>query len=105
MDRDINFSTAAEALAYCEELMRTGVADLFRGQTNDWPTISPSLFRGSASIVNVARPLLAEFTEWANFVPQMVPYHDNPEEITAIAQHYGIPTPFLDLTRTADLAR
>lgn len=104
MGTDHYFSSAAEALDYCRDLARSGGADLFRGQSHDWPVIAPSLFRGQADTRAKARALLDEFQEWAEIVPQMATYHGSKEAITAIAQHYGIPTPFLDLTNEPEIA-
>lgn len=98
MEHEVFVASAEEATAYCLKLIADGSADLFRGQSNDWPSITPSLFRGSDEAKNQARVVLGEFTEWANTVPQMATYHNNDQAITAIAQHYGIPTSFLDLT-------
>ncbi len=104
MGKDIHFETAADAADYCRRLVETGAADLFRGQTNDWPTISPSLLRGDVNLRKRAAEALESFREWANIVPQMAIYHGQLDAITAIAQHYGIPTPFLDLTTDPGIA-
>lgn len=98
MERDYCFENADEALAFCDQLSKSGTADLFRGQTKDWPSITPSLFRGNDIQRAKATAILTQFIEWANAVPQMARYWGNPKQITAIAQHYGIPTPYLDLT-------
>lgn len=98
MKMDRHFSSADEAVAFCRELLRNGSANLFRGQSRDWPTISPSLFRGDEGARVKAGMLLKEFVEWANAVPQMSRYWTDTLQLTAIAQHYGLPTSFLDLT-------
>lgn len=104
MRGDIRFGTADEAKIYCQTLIAEGRANLFRGQLNDWPAITPSLFRGSGAQRDQARALLDGFMEWVTFVPQMAPYHESTEALTAIAQHYGIPTAFLDLTTEPEIA-
>jgi len=101
---DIEASSAAEALRICADLRRTGKASLFRGQCRDWPTLAPSLFRLGSKNRDRSATKLARFLEWANAVPQMAFYRDRPEELTAIAQHYGIPTTFLDLTASPEIA-
>lgn len=98
MVRDHYLGSADKALAFCHRLAKAGMADLFRGQTKDWPTITPSLLRGNDVQRKKAVTILTQFIEWANAVPQMGRYWGNNQQITAIAQHYGIPTSYLDLT-------
>lgn len=104
MGADHHFPSASEALKYCLNLASSGNADLFRGQSHDWPVIAPSLFRGQADTQAKARALLHEFQEWGETVPQMATYHGSTKAITAIAQHYGIPTATLDLTTSPEIA-
>lgn len=87
-----------DALKICRELLSSGQADLFRGQTVDWPRLIPSLFRLSYDKREGADAEKGMFAEWAHGVPQMHPYHGKNDAVTAIAQHYGIATSFLDLT-------
>ncbi|MBZ6076885.1 FRG domain-containing protein [Microvirga puerhi] len=104
MESDHYFDSANEALAFCRELTKAGTADLFRGQTKDWPRITPSLFRGDDLQREKAVAILTQFIEWANAVPQMGRYWGDDQQIIAIAQHYGIPTPYLDLTTDPETA-
>lgn len=104
MGSDVRFGSADEAVVYCRGLIAEGRANLFRGQSNDWPAITPSLVRGSGEQRDKARTSLDDFIEWATFVPQMALYHESTEAVTAIAQHYGIPTAFLDLTTKPEIA-
>lgn len=101
---DIKAPSASEALRICTNLQRTGKATLFRGQKRDWPTLAPSLLRLSSEDRNRSAIKLKRFLEWANAVPQMASYRERLEELTAIAQHYGIPTTFLDLTGSPEIA-
>lgn len=101
---DIYVSSQEEALAKCLELQNKGEVDLFRGQTHDWTKISPSLFRLCGDERLQAESKLHNFLEWASYVPQMNQYQDTIENLIAIAQHYGIPTTFLDLTTSPEIA-
>ncbi len=92
------------ALEKCWQLVRDGQADLFRGQTRDRPTIVPSVFRTSGEGRIAALKELNDFIEWAQNVPQMGIYWGDEDSVTAIAQHYGIPTSFLDLTTNPEVA-
>ena len=101
---DIQASSAAKALKICADLKRKRKASLFRGQTQDWPTILPALFRLGGAEREQSTTHLARFIEWASAVPQMASYCESSEALTAIAQHYGIPTTFLDLTDSPEIA-
>lgn len=101
---EIRVESAEAALEKCWELVRRGEADLFRGQVRDWPKLIPSLFRSSREDRGKAGDELANFQEWSRFVPQMASYGGDEVAITAIAQHYGIPTAFLDLTTNPEIA-
>lgn len=104
VERDLHFASSQAAIAYCHQLISDGTADLFRGQTQDWPLILPSLLRGTAETRAKAGTVLEAFIEWASAVPQMGSYGGDISALTAIAQHYGIPTRFLDLTRAPEIA-
>jgi len=101
---DIYVTSSEEALLKCIELKKAGEAQFFRGQTQDWPTIIPSLFRLSGEDRLKAEKELGSFIEWANSVAQMISYQQSHEGLIAIAQHYGIPTNFLDLTTSPEIA-
>jgi hypothetical protein len=104
MSNDISVASVAEAIALCKRLKEAGKYDLFRGQTRDWPKLVPSLLRVADDALIVAEKSLNEFLEWAEVVPQMAVYREQRVAPMAIAQHYGIPTRFLDLTRRPEIA-
>jgi len=92
-------SSYDEAIAEAIRLKDGEGFEFFRGQSNDWPIISPSLLRSSEKVeIEKAESALAEFMEWAKATPQMISYNQNEPVLTAIAQHYGLPTRFLDLS-------
>lgn len=97
-------SSLEEALDLCEELRSNGFADYFRGQSRDWPEITPGLFRPLAKKREQVEDELSAFISWSKNVPQMAVYHDSDDAITAIAQHYGMPTRFLDITTSVEIA-
>ncbi|MBX9469464.1 MAG: FRG domain-containing protein [Rhizobium sp.] len=104
MSKDISVSSVAEAVALCKQLKSDRKFDLFRGQTRDWPKLVPSLLRVTDDALSVAESNLNEFLEWSEAVPQMAVYRAQSGATMAIAQHYGIPTRFLDLTRSPEIA-
>ena len=101
---EIYVKSSAEAVELCWELAATGRADLFRGQTRHWPKLLPSLLRRSGKDRVRAEAHLAEFLDWAERAPQMAPYEGHRIALTAIGQHYGIPTRLLDLTTDPTVA-
>lgn len=101
---EFHVESVQAALEKCWQLVREGQADLFRGQRRDWPKLMPSLFRTSGDDRTAALKELEYFKEWSRNVPQMAIYGGDDASITAIAQHYGIPTAFLDLTTNPEIA-
>ncbi len=101
---DFHVESVQIAVEKCWQLVQEGQADLFRGQTRDWPKLIPSIFRTSGEYRATALKELEYFKEWARSVPQMAVYRGEDASITAIAQHYGIPTAFLDLTTNPEIA-
>lgn len=102
---DIQAKSADEALQICRSLILKRQADLFRGQTHDWPKLLPSLLRQTGDQIISAHSKLNRFLTWAKTVPQMGVYSGFEPALTAIAQHYGVPTRFLDLTTAPGIAR
>jgi len=100
---DIQASSSKEALRLCADFQRTGRASLFRGQTRDWPTLLPGLFRLTGKLRDKSTAELTKYLEWATAVPQMSPYNGKTEALTAIAQHYGIPTSYLQHLRVRSI--
>lgn len=101
---DYYFESWEGALRFCMKAYQSGGFDLFRGQVRDWPAISPSILRGDENRRLQSSKMLEEFVEWGKYVPQMAMYNGDEEQLTAIAQHYGIPTRYLDLTTDPAIA-
>ena len=88
------------ALKYLAELSLEGF-NLFRGQRKKWP-ILPSLFRGTRPERVLAESRLQRFLEWANDTSHLA--NLSATQLLAIAQHYGIPTSLIDITRSYSAA-
>lgn len=101
---DIQARSTDEAVQICKKLKESGRATFFRGQTKNWPSITPTLLRLRDTKRQQSIQKLRQFIEWAISVPQMAPYADSREALVAIAQHYGLPTTFLDLTTSPEIA-
>lgn len=90
-------SDLAEALRLAEGLRLSGAADWFRGQTRNWP-LESSFGRRDADGQEVAKKRFARFHQWVTTTPQLEALAGNLDAIMAVAQHYGIPTTFVDFT-------
>jgi hypothetical protein len=92
------FTTIDEAIQFALDGQKEGRWDLFRGETNAARKVTTSLERRKDAAYEEALRRMNEFNEWAKQQMLMAPYHGNADAIIAIAQHYGLATPFLDLT-------
>lgn len=100
-----------EAIKLAEEFKASGTYDYFRGEASHlWQLKSTLARRGksfieSQSYLNVCM-LLAGILENHNATKYMFENSSNeiPDIFYAIAQHYGIPTNFLDFTRSPTVA-
>ena len=100
MLRKIVLANQTEAKDYLKSIAAQGY-DTFRGQRRDWP-ILPSLLRGSEQDKTLANNRLTHFLEWCSCLWRLSAY--DKVQVTAIAQHYGIPTNLIDATRSVDAA-
>jgi len=87
-----------EAIKIATEGMRSGEWDLFRGQTNANWQVTSSAERLSQARREEALELFKRFAGWAQNVKGMAKYFDQPDSLWAIAQHYGLPTQFIDFS-------
>lgn len=94
----IKVASISEAIQVANHLRDANVFDLFRGQLNaDWPCTS-SLERKNDAERARARTLFNDLHEFATTHPEMQVYLENEVALWAIAQHYGIPTRFIDFS-------
>lgn len=94
-------SDVSEAIEFALYYQREGIFDLFRGQSRDWP-LQPSISRSTDRANAEAR--LREFASWVRRSQELQSLHDSDDAIIATAQHYGIPTSFLDWTTDPEVA-
>jgi hypothetical protein len=98
-----------EAVALAESLKADGSYDLFRGQARDYPPL-PSLARilasGDSAKAERARRRLRLFEQWLASIPELAYLLDvgREHDFFAVAQHYGIPTNYLDFTSEPSIA-
>ena len=95
--KDIN-----DALFYVAASKLEGF-DWFRGQINSWPLI-PSLVRLKDTEINEASIKSKMLLDWINKNPRTQKYMMDLDYVVAIAQHYGLPTTFIDFTTESTIA-
>jgi len=92
-----------EAVEMAIRLKETGEYDLFRGQVCDWPPHS-SLFRLECTYdeknINEHNKRTHRFYQWLHNTPELqsLTKNENTPQVTAIMQHYGIKTHYIDFT-------
>jgi hypothetical protein len=94
-----NLDSAVRLARY---LKQSGEYDLFRGQNQNFP-LTPSIFRGGQGTA-VAMARLNQLSSWISQQQELSSLHKNKDATIAVAQHYRIPTPFLDFTKDPDVA-
>jgi hypothetical protein len=92
-----NALSYSDALKRCRQLKSQGW-DLFRGQITN-TNIVPTGRRKKAD-----KERLLDFMEWVRRQPELKDIHEEPYQVSAVAQHDGIHTPLLDFTRDPKIA-
>lgn len=95
-------NSAEEAIALAQALSDAGTYDLFRGQRHTFP-IMPSIARPDVDPV-LARERLELFAQWVHGTEDLASLHNKPNAILAVAQHYGLRTPLMDVSTSPDIA-
>lgn len=85
------------AISLAEDLKTQGHYDWFRGQNHGWP-LCPSLNRLTEERRNDALVRSIHFGFWLKSIPGLEGIDADDEAKLAVAQHYGIPTHFVDFT-------
>jgi hypothetical protein len=86
-----------EAVALCARLKQDGKYDWFRGQRMDWP-LQSSFARLDETQREEALQRMARFERWVKRTPGLEPIGTSADMTIAVAQHYGLPTNFIDFT-------
>lgn len=90
-----------EAIAMATDFKRSGTYDWFRGQLKPWPPHSTALrvkLRDNDDWQEVLQKPLLRFLRWLSITPGMESLVGDENAILAVAQHYGLPTDFIDFT-------
>jgi hypothetical protein len=99
----IKVENVEEAIRAAEQLKRSGRPYWFRGQRKDWPVRS-SLLRLTPEDRNLAMEKIARYDWWIKHTPGLENLAANADPAIAVAQHYGLPTNFVDFTTNPEVA-
>lgn len=86
------------AVRYARQCQAEGEFDLFRGQVQHWPLV-PTLLRLDPSEQQVALTRMERFWSWIDGTPDVAAMLPSAASRIAVAQHYGLPTHLLDVSR------
>lgn len=103
MSKIYKVNTSQEAFELAIKFKKIRKYDLFRGQNEDWPLVA-SINRLSSKKRKEAVDKLFAFKLFLSDYKITKEYADSLDHIVAIAQHYGIPTDFVDFTYSPEIA-
>jgi hypothetical protein len=94
----IEATDIGHAIEIASEGQKSGQWDLFRGQINAQWQVTSSAERLTDQQREEAFAWFERFLGWAQTVPGMARYFSIPDALWAIAQHYSLPTMFIDFS-------
>jgi hypothetical protein len=92
-----------EAVALAEDLKDRGKFDYFRGQVREWPVIAARL-RITGEQEKAADEEYALYEQWLSRTHGMEGLAHDEVAAIGVAQHYGLPTSFLDFSSSPAVA-
>jgi hypothetical protein len=93
-----------EAVELANKLKEKGCYDLFRGQVKNWPLKSSFGRQVDKNKKDEALKKMARFEWWVKRTKGLEELANRPDDMIAVAQHYGIPTNFVDFTTSPRVA-
>lgn len=99
----IKVDSVEDAVTAAQQLMRPDRPYWFRGQAQDWPVRS-SLVRVKPDDRQLALEKIARYEGWVKHTPGLRNLASNTDAAIAVAQHYGLPTNFVDFTTQPQIA-
>lgn len=96
-----------EAVELANRFREEGRYDWFRSQVKDWPPYSSSFRIGTGSDRELearSQRRAVMFLKWLSDTPQLRDLLSNIDAPGAVAQHYGIPTNYIDFTTEPGVA-
>ncbi len=101
--RNFEASDVEEAIKLAQKLKQNGNYDWFRGQIKTWP-LKPSFLRLDQEKRSEALEKLRRFESWIRNTAGLESLTANTDSMVAVAQHYGLPTNFIDFTTSPEIA-
>ena len=98
-----NVDSIEEALTLCEQFKTNGKYNWFRGQDKNYRLCS-SAARLDKPKRNLSHQKLTRFANWAGNTDGLRRLSQNVDDIIGVAQHYHIPTNFVDFTSEPKVA-
>jgi hypothetical protein len=92
-----------EAIELARTFREKGAYDWFRGQASAAHPVVPTLLRATTDL-RLAEERLDRFFGWARRTRGLEPIARDETQMHAVAQHYGMPTHFVDFTVDPDVA-
>lgn len=87
-----------EAVELANNLKEKSGYDLFRGQIKNWPLKSSFCRQVEKNKKDEILEKMARFERWVKQTKGLEYLAKHPDDMIAVAQHYGIPTNFVDFT-------
>jgi hypothetical protein len=103
---EVRVASIRDAIDLAAYVKQSGHYDLFRGQRNAaWKLTSSAERKGTDDAGSqVVRSTFGRLLAVAKEVPEMDQYLNDPDSLWAIAQHYGVPTQYVDFTTSPSVA-
>lgn len=95
-------ANVAEAVSLATGMKQAGTYEWFRGQTRNW-TLASSLVR-RADTYEQELTRARQFFGWLRITPGLEALASDDDQATAVAQHYGLATHFIDFTTEPAIA-
>jgi hypothetical protein len=92
-----------EAVKLASDYKRAGEYDWFRGQLQDWP-LKSSFARLAKPDQEQALDKVARFEHWVKTTTGLQSLASSVDAFAAVAQHYGLPTNYIDFTTNPEVA-
>jgi len=102
----VRVASIADAVSIAEYFKSLGIYDVFRGQRDaSWKmTSSAQRFIKRGNILQELDAMHGRFSAFAERTPEMRPYLGDLDSLWAVAQHFGLPTHYIDFTRSPTVA-
>jgi len=92
-----------EAMQMANKFKSSGAYNLFRGQAQNWKLTSTRA-RLQETEEQDAKEKMQRFMNFLTSDPELLKYREDIDWTFAVAQHYGLPTPYIDFSTSVEVA-